>query len=505
MRIQRNILANFLGRAWGFAAVYLFVPVYLRFLGIDGYGLVGFYSTLLGVIAFADMGFTATLNREMARHSGTGSAAGMRDLLRTYELTYGAISTVVALVIWSLAPAIAGRWLHSTVLSPSEMTATIRAMGIAIAFQLPSGLFIGGLMGLQRQVRANVLQIAWGALQGIGAVLVLRFVSRTVIAFAVWQLVANAVYCFSVRYALWKSLPEAGDHRPSFAARAMKETWRYAAGMVGISIIGILLTQIDKVIISKLQPLPMLGYYTLAITVASIPVTLANVVGAAVFPRLTEHVARGDREGLALVYHKAFALMAVAIIPVGLTLAAFAGAFVYAWTGSADVARQVAPVATLLVLGQLLQALAVVPYYLGLANGNVNLSLKIGITSVIIVTPALWLLIIRFGILGAGMSWLLLNLCTLPVNMYFLHRWFLPEGLRRSLISVGASVLVVLPCVMLARWLVPATPSRIVTFVEFSVVGAVALAAATLVVPGFFATVRENALRLGTAAKLRMS
>ena len=95
--IRKNIIANIIARAWGFISVYLFVQLYLKFLGIEAYGLVGFYSTLLGVLAFADMGFTATLNREMARLSVRKDAtAEMKDVLRTYELTYLCISAALA-------------------------------------------------------------------------------------------------------------------------------------------------------------------------------------------------------------------------------------------------------------------------------------------------------------------------------------------------------------------------------------------------------------------------
>ena len=44
-----------------------FTPLYLKLLGVEAYGLIGFYSTLLAMLAFADMGFTATLTREIAR------------------------------------------------------------------------------------------------------------------------------------------------------------------------------------------------------------------------------------------------------------------------------------------------------------------------------------------------------------------------------------------------------------------------------------------------------
>jgi hypothetical protein len=91
--IQQNIIANIIGRVMGIVSVYLFVPIYLKFLGIETFGLVGFYSTLLGVLAFADLGLTATLSREMARlEVRAGSVGEMRDLLRTYESIYLVIS-----------------------------------------------------------------------------------------------------------------------------------------------------------------------------------------------------------------------------------------------------------------------------------------------------------------------------------------------------------------------------------------------------------------------------
>ena len=77
--IRRNITANFVGRAWGVVSVYIFIPLYLKFLGVEAYGLVGFYATLMGVLAFADMGLTATLNREMARLSTRKDSTGERS------------------------------------------------------------------------------------------------------------------------------------------------------------------------------------------------------------------------------------------------------------------------------------------------------------------------------------------------------------------------------------------------------------------------------------------
>jgi O-antigen/teichoic acid export membrane protein len=497
--IQKNIISNIVARVWGIISVYLFVPLYLKFLGMEAFGLVGFYSTLLGVLAFADMGFTATLNREMARLSvRSNSAEEMRDLLRTYEVAYALISSLLSLLIWFLAPLIAEHWLSSRVLQPAEMTTAIRLMGVGIAFQMPSGLYIGGLMGLQRQVRANSLQILWGVFRGVGAVLVLWLFSSTIFAFALWQLVSNAIYCFVVRLSLWRALsPNPAQSKPHFKLEVFRSTWRYAAGMAGMSFIGLLLMQTDKLVVSKMLSLEMLGYYTLAGTLASVPIMLVSTISSAVFPRFTELVALEDRNGLAQLYRKTCELVGVAIIPAGLTLLFFAGDFILAWTGSTITAQRAGLVASLLLGGQLLQAMTVVPYYLELAQGNVRYGLQIGITSIVLITPLLFYLIMKLGVVGAGGSWLIMNTCTMPINMYFLHRRILVRGLRRyCLRGIGLSLLVTLPCVLLGRLLLPHTSSRPLLCSQLALVWGVAVTVSAMIIPGLRFTIIENARRI---------
>ena len=481
--IKKNIIANAVGRAWAVISVYVFVPLYLKFLGIEAYGLVGFYSALLAVLAFADMGLTATLNREMARLSvRNDSAREMRDLLRTYELTYLFISIALAISIWMLSPLIVKHWLQSTLLQPQEITLAIQLMGVAIALQLPSGLYIGGLMGLQRQVEANQLQIAWTLYRGLGGVLVLWLLSPTIVAFACWQLASNTLHCFMVRSSLWRALSFGlAQSKALFKWKVFRDTWRYGAGMAGMAVLSTLLTQTDKIAVSKMLTLDMLGIYTLAGSLAAIPLMLVSPIALAVFPRLTKLVMEGDRTQLVCLYHRTSKLAALAVIPASLTMILFAGDFIRAWTGLSTAAQQSGLVAALLIGGQLMQAITLIPFYLALAHGDVKLNLQICIASVIVITPLLIYLITQLGIIGAGLSWLIMNICTLPPYMYLLHRRFLKgEFLRWCVHGIGLPILCALPCVMLGRMFMPYMESRYLTFFSIGIVWLVATAASIL-------------------------
>jgi O-antigen/teichoic acid export membrane protein len=464
-KTRNNIGANYAGQFWSAISVFLFVPFYLKFLGIESYGLVGFYITLMGVLAFADIGLTATLNREMARLSvHKDSDVELCDLLRTYEFVYACISFLIILSVWFMAPLIANHWLQSEILEPNELTFIIQLMGVAIALQLPANLYIGGLMGLQKQVLTNSIQIGWSMFRGIGSILVLWLISPTILAFIWWQLISNIIYYLFARTAIWRVI-SSNFVRPRFKWLVFQNTWRYAMGMTGMTFVSIMLLQTDKLVVSKMLTLEMFGYYMLAVTFASIPSVLGGPIVRAVFPRLTKLVELGDRDGFVRLYHRTSELVSVAIIPAALTGILFAGDFIFIWTGSAEASMQAGLVASLLLAGTLMQSIMVVPFYVALAHGDVKLNLKVGSVSIVLLVPLLLFLIPKYNILGAGISWLTMNSIILFPYMYFIHRKFLSgQLLRWCLWSVGRPLLFSLPILLLGRWLIPHSDSRLLMF-----------------------------------------
>ena len=331
-RLKKNIVANYFGKMWGFFSVYLFVPVYLHFLGVEAYGLVGFYMVLLSTLAIADMGLTATLSREMARLSVVkGSEKQMRQLVRTIELLYVGISALIAVSIFFLADPISQYWLTSSSVPASSIKQSIRLMGFAVAFQLPAYLYLGGLLGLQRQVLANTIQVSLGVFRSGGAAVVLWLVSSTIEAFFLWQVLSSALLLLLFRRFLWINLPgNSSGSEPSLYM--LKGVFRYSAGMAIISFNAIILMQIDKVAISKMLSLELLGYYSLAWIFAQTPTLLSTPISVAVFPTFTQLTAAGKDLELAEIYHRSSQLTAAIVFPVGLTLAIFSQELMLIWT-----------------------------------------------------------------------------------------------------------------------------------------------------------------------------
>lgn len=457
--IWRNILANYGGRAWGFVSVYLFIPLYLKFLGADSFGLVGFYTTMLGVFSFADLGITATLNREMARLAALPAGpAGMAPLLKTYETVYAVITILVGALVWLLSPVVARAWLQSATLSADEITSALRLMGVALALQLMAGLYVGGLMGMQKQVGANGIQFLWGLVRGVGAVIILWRLSPTIYAFAIWQAVSNVLYMYFARKFLWTAVKlKAGGSKAQFESVVLRRTWQFAAGMTSMAVISTILSQTDKLIVSRLMSLEMVGYYSIASSLAAIPLILASPVAAAMLPRFTGLISMGERSELVRVYHSTCSLISIAVIPATVVLMIFAKELIATWMSSLIVAEETGLAAILLLSGQFMQAISIAPYYVAVAHGDFRLNISLGLGSILIITPILIILTGRYGIAGAAMSWLILNILNLPVFIGMLHAKFLPGELVKWCISdVGKPLAAVLAMAMALHLILPA-------------------------------------------------
>ena len=156
--LRHNVLASVLGKVWNVLLSLAVVPVYLRVLGVEAYGLIGIFVTLMGIVVLFDLGLGTALSRELARYSAGGdNAREMRNLLRSVETIYWLIGLLIGFALVAAAPLLAEHWIKPQALTRETVERTLVLIGIAIASVWPRALYANGLTGMQRQVALNVL------------------------------------------------------------------------------------------------------------------------------------------------------------------------------------------------------------------------------------------------------------------------------------------------------------------------------------------------------------
>ncbi len=86
MSVKKNVIANYIGRGLLTVLSIVFIPIYIKYLGIEAYGLIGIYTILVSMMMLVDVGMGQTIVREVARYTSTSvSLNEIKDTLKTFK------------------------------------------------------------------------------------------------------------------------------------------------------------------------------------------------------------------------------------------------------------------------------------------------------------------------------------------------------------------------------------------------------------------------------------
>ncbi|HAF00053.1 MAG TPA: polysaccharide biosynthesis protein [Methylophilaceae bacterium] len=420
--LKRNIIANYLGQGWTAVMGLAFIPLYIQYLGMEAYGLIGVFAVMQAWLTLLDMGMTPTLNREMARFSaGAHTSQSIHDLLRSLEIICFCIAIIIALTVWAESDYLASDWLKAGKLPINEVAQAISILALVLALRFVEGIYRGSLFGLQRQVFYNVASAIFATLRHGGVVTLLAFVSPTVKAFFLWQATVSILTILVFSSAVRSALPIL-TISPKFKLKAITEIWKFASGVMLVTFLAILLTQIDKVLLSKLLSLESFGYYTLAATLAGVLYMIVGPITTAFYPRLVELYINKNQSLLVSTYHQGSQLVTLLTATPVMIISFFPKELIFVWSGNMGLAENVAPILSAFAIGVYLNGLMHMPAQLQLAHGWVSLGIKTNLLAVGVFVPALFWIVPTYGALGASWVWVILNACYVLFTIHNMHQ-----------------------------------------------------------------------------------
>jgi len=483
-KTPRNIIANFIGYGANLLFAAICIPFYIKLMGVEAYGLIGIFATIMAVVIPLDFGLSTTFNREFAGDSALTDKAGeMRDLLRTMQPVFFGTAVVICLAIVLVSSFVAQHWLRPETFTKETLQQTIAIMGIVVGLYWPIYLYTAGLAGLQRQALLNVISVSMDFLRFCGGVAVLWTISPTAQAFFFWQAFVNLVHLYIIAVALWSSLPRTGI-KSRFRRDLLVKEWRFKTGLSGISIAALVQTQADRILLSRIFSLRVFGYYSLAAMLAS---GLSRIIGpiyTALFPRFTSLVARNEHERLVMAYHRGCQLMSVLVLPMATVIAVFSHEILLLWTRDSDTADSAYLIVSMLTISTALNGIAHLSYAIQLANKWTKLAFWGTVITAALMVPSLVFMALRFGPVGAACVGVFINGLGMVIGLWIMHSRFLKGELRAWYMQDVASPLAaVLGVVFIGRCVMNAAMPIIPMTISLLTITFMALLAATLAAP----------------------
>jgi O-antigen/teichoic acid export membrane protein len=405
--VRRNIASNLAGTITVTVLTFVLTPIQIHILGMEAFGIVGFISTLQAAFTAFDLGLSSTLTRELAA-DGSPTKAASAGLINTAMTVYWSMAVLLGVGLVLSSPWIGRSWFNPETMRADEIVQSLKVIAIYLALRWPVALYVGILSGFQRMDMLNVVKVASAVLRLAGGILVLAH-WRSLQAFLWWTAISAVVEVVTYDIVCRRANPSF-RFRFGISRDAVRRVWRFSLSMNLLAILAVILVQLDRLVVSKVLTLDLLGRYNLAYTAASVITLVIGAVSSAVLPALAAvHGANTGSDEMIVQYRAADQAMLFLVGMLSFGLIAYGQQALVIWVGASSAAGTALPMALLAIGFWISSAIANI-YNVAIARGAPRRFVMANLIGVVPYAILVYVLTSRYGIVGAATSWIVLNL-----------------------------------------------------------------------------------------------
>ncbi|MFM5806867.1 lipopolysaccharide biosynthesis protein [Aeromonas veronii] len=444
-----NIAANYLGVVITTLLSFLVVPFYLKWLGHDAYGLVGIAAMIQGWVMLLNSGLAPVAGRKAAEaYSGKGNWQEAVKFFRTIDWLIFILAMVVVICIFFSRDWLAINWISESQLPPHDVATSLVLLVAMTLLRLMTSVSRGVIANIEMQVWLNYNLILFSLLR-FAMSLPIVYWTKNIEYLFIWWLLVSAFEYLSIQIKISMSLPVKAAFWV-FDLLQLKENGRNAAMLAVTSCVWVVVTNLDKLLLSGYLSLSEFGLFSLAILLAGGIVTLSQPICQAFQPKLTRAYALGGKEAVGDSLMLCTRLVAILIYPIGSVIFCMPEMVLYAWTGDVSIAVDAASILQGYTIGNTFLAASGLLYMVQVALNDVRWHFRGNIIFAIILIPSLLLIVKNYGAEGASWLWAVYNLVLFVIwNSFLLKkllhikpmRWVVVEALLPLCLALCSSAL----------------------------------------------------------------
>src|SRR3990172_2407934 len=336
-RLVSNVLYTLNAKLVLLGLSFVTVPILVRGLGVEAYGLYALTAVLIGYFTFLDLGTSQALVKHLSEALARGEQQRAQRLIETGLTLFLSMGVFGGLVIGALAESFALSVLHvpSTLADAAQVALRLAAVGFTVTMAM------NGLLAVPLACqRLDIVAKMNAAIGSMGLIIPAILVSTgfslpSIITTGVLLNVAGVIILVGVTRRL---LP---DYKLRFGfdwGEAIR-LWKFGGSVLVSTVAAQVSLQVDKLIISALLPISRLSYYSVPFNLAAKMLVIPYAVGPALFPAVTEVSALGLSAQLKGLYLRTTKALCAVSLPFALLLLIYADKILEHWIG-ADFAVQ---------------------------------------------------------------------------------------------------------------------------------------------------------------------
>jgi len=400
-QIARNTFLNFAGMGLPLIVGLVAMPLTVRWLGTERFGLLSLIWIVFTYFSFFDLGLGMATTRIIASALGKGETESIPRYFWTTTILQAFIGLLSGVALVSVSPLLVDRILNIPPAFVGEAKLSFLLLGASLPLILVTASFKGALEAGQRFDIVNAVKVPSSALNyllpPLGALAGFRLPGIVLLLIGARALtcVAWAGFCF-------RAFP---NLRSGFGFRrdALKPVLGFGLWVMVANAVNPVLVYLDRFLIGRLMTVQDVGYYTAPYEgvnrLSIVPYSLLLTI----FPMFSALDAGGDQAKKTLFYRRSIEFLTIFMGIIISVVIFFAHDILHLWLGEAFAVRSTT-VLQVLAAGFFFTAIANVPYSLLQAIGRSDVVAKLYIGELILYVPLAWFLIKKLGISGAAVA-----------------------------------------------------------------------------------------------------
>ena len=410
MSVSRHTAYNLLGSALPIAMALVTVPMYLKLVGPDRYGVLAIAWLLLGYFGLFDLGLGRATSFRIAalRDASPQARANTYWAALTVNIMIGLAG---GFVMWAGAGFFFAHVFKVNQSLRAEILQGVPLLAASVPVATLTGVATGALQGREKFLETNTISVVSTALfQLIPLTIAFAFGPKLV-----WLLfgalaargLALLLLAYRCHIALTRGL------RRRLDLNEIPTLLKYGGWVAGVSLVGPLLLIVDRFIIGAVVGAAAVAAYTIPFQFAQRIAVLPGALMNALFPKMSG----ASRAEFAALAEKATRTLAAVMTPMVLAGLFALGPFFDIWVGK-SMSAQAAPLGRVLLIGFWANAFALVSFTRLQASGRPDLVTKILLIEIAPYWLCLWLGMVWLGAWGSALAF-----SVRMVADYFLLTW----------------------------------------------------------------------------------
>lgn len=401
--LARNTVWNLVGQVIPMGVALFAIPLLIRNIGMDRFGILTIAWMVVGYFSFFDLGLGRAMTTLIAQRLGGSRQDELPAIVWTANGIMAMMGLVGAIALAAISPLLTHSLLKIPFLLQQEALRSFFLLSIAVPLVISTAGFRGILEAQQKFGLLNIVRIPMGVATFLAPVAVLPFTNS--LTALIGSIVFARVVFLIASIALAVHEMPALRHRFALDKTLLRPLFTFGGWMTVSNIVSPMMVYVDRFLIGTMLSLAAVAYYATPYEVATKLLIVPSALAGVMFPAFSAAMAT-DRLRGAILYRRAAKYVSLFLFPASFVLIVFGRDFLQIWLGH-DFAVLSARVLQILSLGVLANGLAAVPFAMIQGTGRADITGKLHLLELPFYLFTAWYLTVHYGIVGTAVAWLL--------------------------------------------------------------------------------------------------